>query len=246
MARRKKSHQSHGTPNRPRFWGKHAVAAALDNPDRKVLRAWATREAAAFMQFPNSLPVTLAEAPDLAILEPELPVDAVAASAIEPEPPAVVPEPMTFEPAALEPVAASHEPVEPQVPAADDPLAAARRAQLDLLGLGDPGMGTVSDRPTGIMRCSGRWSPRRPQEGKSHGEHHLLPAAPVGVGGPDRCHCRCPEPGGGGRSALRCAGLPAVDAGQRRRGHLRLGGLTARQKVANERIGMRGPNRGEL
>ena len=47
MSRRKKSHQSHGTANRPRFWGKHAVAAALDNPERKVLRAWATREAAA-------------------------------------------------------------------------------------------------------------------------------------------------------------------------------------------------------
>jgi len=70
MSRRKKSHQSHGTANRPRFWGKHVVAAALDNPDRKVLRAWATREAAAFMQFPDSLPVTLAEAPDLARLVP--------------------------------------------------------------------------------------------------------------------------------------------------------------------------------
>jgi 23S rRNA (guanosine2251-2'-O)-methyltransferase len=70
MSRRKKSHQSHGTANRPRFWGKHVVAAALDNPDRKVLRAWATREAAAFMQFPDSLPVTLAEAPDLGRLVP--------------------------------------------------------------------------------------------------------------------------------------------------------------------------------
>ena len=34
MSRRKKSHQSHGTANRPRLWGKHAVAAALDNPAR--------------------------------------------------------------------------------------------------------------------------------------------------------------------------------------------------------------------
>ena len=70
MARRKKSHQSHGTAHRPRFWGRHAVAAALDNPDRRVLKAWATREAAAFMQFPQELPVTHAEAPDLARLVP--------------------------------------------------------------------------------------------------------------------------------------------------------------------------------
>jgi 23S rRNA (guanosine2251-2'-O)-methyltransferase len=70
MSRRKKSHQTHGTANRPRFWGKHAVAAALDNPERRVLKAWATREAAGFMQFPPELPVTLAEAPDLGRLVP--------------------------------------------------------------------------------------------------------------------------------------------------------------------------------
>ena len=70
MSRRKKSHQSHGSANRPRLWGKHAVAAALDNPNRKLLRAWATREAAAFMQFPKELAVTLAEAPDLGRLVP--------------------------------------------------------------------------------------------------------------------------------------------------------------------------------
>ena len=70
MSRRKKSHQSHGSPNRPRFWGKHAVAAALDNPDRKVLRAWATREAASFMQFPDHVAVTLADVADLGRLVP--------------------------------------------------------------------------------------------------------------------------------------------------------------------------------
>src|SRR3954451_24292896 len=70
MSRRKKSHQSHGTANRPRFWGKHAVAAALDNPARKVLRAWATRESAAVMQFPNDVPVTLADVADLRRLVP--------------------------------------------------------------------------------------------------------------------------------------------------------------------------------
>ncbi len=70
MSRRKKSHQSHGTANRPRLWGKHAVSAALDNPERKVLKAWATREAAGFMQFPADVAVTLAEAPDLGRLVP--------------------------------------------------------------------------------------------------------------------------------------------------------------------------------
>ena len=70
MSRRKKSHQSHGTPQRPRLWGKHAVAAALDNPRRKVLKAWATREAAGFMQFPNDVAVTLADVADLGRLVP--------------------------------------------------------------------------------------------------------------------------------------------------------------------------------
>jgi 23S rRNA (guanosine2251-2'-O)-methyltransferase len=70
MSRRKKSHQTHGTANRPRFWGKHAVAAALDNPDRKVIRAWATREAAGFMQFPKDVQVTLADVADLGRLVP--------------------------------------------------------------------------------------------------------------------------------------------------------------------------------
>jgi 23S rRNA (guanosine2251-2'-O)-methyltransferase len=70
MSRRKKSHQSHGTANRPRFWGKHAVAAALDNPQRRVLKAWTTREAAGFMQFPKDVPVTLADVADLGRLVP--------------------------------------------------------------------------------------------------------------------------------------------------------------------------------
>ena len=69
MARKNKG-KSGGNPNRPRFWGKHAVAAALDNPDRKVLKAWSTREAAAFMNFPKELPVVMAEAPDLGRMVP--------------------------------------------------------------------------------------------------------------------------------------------------------------------------------
>jgi len=67
---RKRSHHQHGTPNRPRFWGRHAVAAALDNPRRKVLRAWATRDAAATMNFPKEVAVTLADVADLGRLVP--------------------------------------------------------------------------------------------------------------------------------------------------------------------------------
>lgn len=70
MSRRKKSHHSHGSAHRPRLWGKHAVAAALDNPNRKVLKAWATREGAALMQFPKDVPVTLADVADLGRLVP--------------------------------------------------------------------------------------------------------------------------------------------------------------------------------
>jgi 23S rRNA (guanosine2251-2'-O)-methyltransferase len=67
---RKRSHHQHGTSNRPRFWGRHAVAAALDNPRRKVVRAWATRDAAEFMQFPDGVAITLADVADLGRLVP--------------------------------------------------------------------------------------------------------------------------------------------------------------------------------
>ncbi|HEU5285665.1 MAG TPA: 23S rRNA (guanosine(2251)-2'-O)-methyltransferase RlmB [Sphingomicrobium sp.] len=69
MTRHKRSHP-HGSPNRPRLWGKHAVAAALDNPERKVLRAWATRDAASFMRFPKEVPLTFADVADLGRLVP--------------------------------------------------------------------------------------------------------------------------------------------------------------------------------
>jgi 23S rRNA (guanosine2251-2'-O)-methyltransferase len=53
------------------MWGKHAVASALDNPARNVLRAWSTRESAASMQFPGNVPVTFADVADLGRLVPQ-------------------------------------------------------------------------------------------------------------------------------------------------------------------------------
>ena len=69
MARR--GHRpSTGTRDRPRFWGRHAVTAALANPDRVVRKIWGTREALAALSLPPVLPVTFADVADLGRLVP--------------------------------------------------------------------------------------------------------------------------------------------------------------------------------
>jgi len=55
----------------PRFWGKHAVYAALDNPARNVRKLWATREAAAEIVLPDGLTISYAEAADLGRMVPK-------------------------------------------------------------------------------------------------------------------------------------------------------------------------------
>jgi 23S rRNA (guanosine2251-2'-O)-methyltransferase len=67
---RRKARQATKPENRPRFWGRHAVAAALDNPERKVVRIWATREAADFLNVGSDIPLTFADAADLGRLVP--------------------------------------------------------------------------------------------------------------------------------------------------------------------------------
>ena len=67
----KRGHRpSTGTANRPRLWGRHAVSAALANPDRTVRKLWLTRDAAAALDVPSSIPVTFADGADLGKLVP--------------------------------------------------------------------------------------------------------------------------------------------------------------------------------
>lgn len=55
---------------RPRFWGKHAVIAALANPERTVRKIWGTREALGALDLPPVIPITYADVADLARLVP--------------------------------------------------------------------------------------------------------------------------------------------------------------------------------
>lgn len=73
MARRghKPGHRPSQAPgNKPRFWGRHAVTAALANPERTVRKLWMTREAAAQMAVPPVIPMTFADVADLGRLVP--------------------------------------------------------------------------------------------------------------------------------------------------------------------------------
>jgi 23S rRNA (guanosine2251-2'-O)-methyltransferase len=54
----------------PRFYGRHAVIAALANPDRVVRKIWGTREALAALDLPPVLPIVYADVADMGRMVP--------------------------------------------------------------------------------------------------------------------------------------------------------------------------------
>ncbi len=68
MRRAHRNHQQQG--NRTRFWGRHAVLAALANPERVVRKIWGTRDALGALDLPPVLPITYADVADLGRMVP--------------------------------------------------------------------------------------------------------------------------------------------------------------------------------
>ncbi len=159
------------------LWGQAPAAADEVAPMLPALEGdTATRweDDAAFSlepePIPEPVPEPVAEVVAEVAFEPE--PEPVAEVAFEPEP-EPIPEPVAEvppEPPAIRPIApisetflriplAAPAPAEeqPQAAEADDPALAARRAQLDLLGLGDPGEGPVAGSRDNVLpyRSSG-------------------------------------------------------------------------------------------
>ena len=68
MRRAHRNQQQQG--NRTRFWGRHAVLAALANPERVVRKIWGTRDALGALDLPPVLPITYADVADLGRMVP--------------------------------------------------------------------------------------------------------------------------------------------------------------------------------
>ena len=68
----KQSRPRHSQPsgNRTRFWGKHAVTAALANPARTIRKLSGTRDAIGALDLPPGLPIVYADVADLGRMVP--------------------------------------------------------------------------------------------------------------------------------------------------------------------------------
>jgi 23S rRNA (guanosine2251-2'-O)-methyltransferase len=67
---RRRPQQPGPSGNRVRIWGRHAVLAALANPERTVRKLWGTREAVTRLELPPVLPVVFADVADLGRMVP--------------------------------------------------------------------------------------------------------------------------------------------------------------------------------
>jgi 23S rRNA (guanosine2251-2'-O)-methyltransferase len=65
--RRRGAAQSSGNP---KFWGRHAVLAAIANPERQVIKIWGTREVLSQLDLPPVLPIQYCDGADLARFVP--------------------------------------------------------------------------------------------------------------------------------------------------------------------------------
>jgi 23S rRNA (guanosine2251-2'-O)-methyltransferase len=68
-----KTHRRRGaaqTSGNPKFWGRHAVLAAIANPERRVIKIWGTREALSQLELPPVLPIQYCDVADLARFVP--------------------------------------------------------------------------------------------------------------------------------------------------------------------------------
>jgi 23S rRNA (guanosine2251-2'-O)-methyltransferase len=54
----------------PRLYGRHAVTAALANPDRVIRKLWGTREALGALDLPSILPIVYSDVADLGRMVP--------------------------------------------------------------------------------------------------------------------------------------------------------------------------------
>jgi 23S rRNA (guanosine2251-2'-O)-methyltransferase len=67
---RKGHRPSQSAGGRVRLWGRHAIIAALANPERIVRKLWGTREAVGLLSLPPVLPVVFADVADLGRMVP--------------------------------------------------------------------------------------------------------------------------------------------------------------------------------
>ena len=59
------------TSGNPKFWGRHAVLAAIENPERRIIKVWGVRETLSGYDLPSDLPLIYCQSEDLARFVPK-------------------------------------------------------------------------------------------------------------------------------------------------------------------------------